>query len=47
MSISNRMDYLEEVYDAYNGKIHKIMNRFDLDGEDFEYLVELKAYRNE
>ena len=47
MSISNRMDYLEQVYEAHNGKIHKIMNSYDLDGEDFDYLIELKSYYNE
>ena len=47
MSISNRMDYLEELYDSKEGDIHYIFNNYDLDGDDFNFLVELKAYRNE
>ena len=46
MSFSNRMDYLEDVYDAHEGKIHTILNSYDLDRDDFDYLMELKAYRN-
>ena len=46
MSISNRMDYLEDVYNAHEGNIHYIMNHYDLDGDDFDFLVELKEFRN-
>ena len=46
MSIANRMDYLEEVYNAHEGNIHVIFNKYDLDSEDFDYLNDLKAYNN-
>ncbi len=47
MSISNRMDYITDLYEAHEGNIHYIMNHFDLDGDDFDFLMELKEYRNE
>ena len=43
---STRMDYVEELYDSHEGNIHKIMNSYDLDGDDWNYLVELRAWRN-
>jgi len=44
MSISNRMDYIEELYHFNEGNIHHIMNKYDLDGDDFDYLMNLKAH---
>ena len=46
MSIANRMDTIESIYDAHEGNIHYIMNNYDLDGDDFDFLVELKSYKN-
>ena len=46
MSISNRMDWLEETYNYHNGNIHHIMNNYDLDGDDFDFLIELKEFNN-
>ena len=46
MSISNRMDYLENTYDYYQGDIHYMINNMDLDGDDFNFLIELKEYRS-
>ncbi len=42
-----RMDYMNDLYESHEGNIHYIMNNFDLDGDDFDYLMELKEYRNE
>ena len=46
MSIANRMDIIEGIYNAHEGNIHYIMNNYDLDGDDFDFLVELKAWKN-
>ena len=46
MSLSTRMDYMTDLYDAYEGNIHYIMNNYDLDGDDFDFLMELKEYNN-
>ena len=47
MSISNRMDWLVDTYQFHDGDIHHIMNNYDLDGDDFDFLMELKEYYNE
>ncbi len=47
MGLATRMDYMNDLYEAHEGNIHYIMNNFDLDGDDFDYLMELKEYRNE
>lgn len=44
---SSKMDYVESLYDAHEGNIHYIMNNYDLDNDDWEYLMDLKEYRNE
>jgi len=47
MSISNRMDYLEDLYNYHEGNVHRILNQYDLDGDDFDFLIKLKEYYNE
>lgn len=46
MTIFNRHEYIENLYEAHEGNIHYIMNNFDLDGDDFDLLVELKEFKN-
>ncbi len=46
MGLATRMDYMNDLYDSHEGNIHYIMNHYDLDGDDFNYLVDLKEYRN-
>ena len=46
MSLSTRMDYMTDLYDCHEGNIHYIMNNYDLDGDDFDFLIELKEYNN-
>ena len=46
MSISNRMDSIEIIYDKHEGDIHYLMNNYDLSNDDFDFIMELKAYKN-
>ena len=46
MACFNRCDYMESLYELYQGDIHLIMNKYDLDGQDFDYLMDLKLYNN-
>ena len=42
--LAPRNEYIENLYKFYEGDIHKIMNKYDLDGDDWIYLTELKAW---
>ena len=41
------MKRIEDIYVYHGGKIHVIMNHYDLSSDDFKYLIELKEYYNE
>ena len=47
MKLANRMDSIEILYDKHEGDLHYIMNHYDLNGDDFDYLMDLKAFKNE
>ena len=42
-----RMDKITEIYNFHEGNIHYIMNNYDVDGDDFKFLMDLKEYYNE
>ena len=46
MTIAPRMKQIEMLYDKHCGDIHYLMNRYDLSNDDFEFIMDLKAYRN-
>ena len=41
------MDEMTCLYDNYDGDLHYIMNNFKITDEDFDFLMDLKSYRNE
>ncbi len=43
---SSRMDSIEILYNKHEGDIHYIMNQYDMSGDDFDYLMDLKEYNN-
>ena len=46
MSISPRMNTIEMLYDKHCGDIHYLMNQYDLSDEDFDFIMELKEFKN-
>ena len=47
MTIAPRMNSIEIIYDKHEGDIHYLMNHYDLSNDDFDFIMELKAYKNE
>lgn len=46
-TLFTRMKYLESLYKENEGNLHKILNRYELNNIDFDYLLEVKAYNNQ